>query len=411
MIVEISLSSATSSDITGTTTPEDLIRDIKRGRWAKEIKALRAATGANAAKLKKNLPGVLWAGKFTTRNNSGIDRFSDCLCADIDKVAARIGELHATAQNDPHVLAAFVSPSGTGFKIIFRVAVATDAKQYQHCFNAVRAHVRKHYGAKVDEQAKDVARLCFVSHDPKAFYNEAAVALPISDNTSSALNTAYCMPASLDTCVSASSASLHNNADTILANIAASIESHKILAAKHPQLAMLYAELIEPRFQAAAHARNQFIVQSVPFLYRAIAAKFVIELVGCFYDCNRSIFNDTRTKHLKEAAAMLKSVSKTYAESLNKGERKIYDTLTEPERDTFRICRDLAMLKTPARAPQTFFLSFNHLGDRLGIFPMQAQRIMWQLENYGLIKLLKKGTRRAAGIRGEAGTYQWQLPL
>lgn len=29
---------------------------------------------------------------------------------------------------------------------------------------------------------------------------------------------------------------------------------------------------------------------------------------------------------------------------------------------------------------------------------------------YGLIELVKKGTRRAAGIRGEAGTYKWLLP-
>ena len=54
-------------------------------------------------------------------------------------------------------------------------------------------------------------------------------------------------------------------------------------------------------------------------------------------------------------------------------------------------------------------MSFNQLGDRLGIFPMQAQRIMRQLESYGLIKLLKKGTRRAAGVRGEAGSYQWTI--
>lgn len=40
---------------------------------------------------------------------------------------------------------------------------------------------------------------------------------------------------------------------------------------------------------------------------------------------------------------------------------------------------------------------------------MQAQRIMRQLEAYGLINLLKKGTRRAAGVRGEADTYQWLL--
>ena len=34
---------------------------------------------------------------------------------------------------------------------------------------------------------------------------------------------------------------------------------------------------------------------------------------------------------------------------------------------------------------------------------------MRQLEIYGLLRLLKKGTRRAAGVPGEAGTYKWLL--
>jgi hypothetical protein len=36
------------------------------------------------------------------------------------------------------------------------------------------------YAAKVDEAAKDVARLCFVSHDPAAFYKADAVPLEIN---------------------------------------------------------------------------------------------------------------------------------------------------------------------------------------------------------------------------------------
>jgi hypothetical protein len=88
---------------------------------------------------------------------------------------------------------------------------------------------------------------------------------------------------------------------------------------------------------------------------------------------------------------------------------RLYDALPGHEQEAFRICRDLALLKTSEREPFTFYLSFNHLADRLGIFPMQAQRIMRQLEAYGLINLLKKGTRRAAGVRSEAGSYKWLI--
>jgi hypothetical protein len=180
MQIEISLGRATSNAITGHTTPSDAITDIQSGKWAKEIAALRSATGDEADRLKKTLPAILWAGKFTSRKNSGVEKFSGYLCADIDKVPKRIGELHDTARNDRHAAAAFVSPSGTGIKIVFRVPVAADAKQHQQNFNAVRAHVAKIYNAKLDEAAKDIARLCFVSHDPAAFFNAEAVPLDVT---------------------------------------------------------------------------------------------------------------------------------------------------------------------------------------------------------------------------------------
>ena len=220
------------------------------------------------------------------------------------------------------------------------------------------------------------------------------------------LNTASCITASLHPCIPAS---LHNKSQTVLGNITAKIDAQKALNAELPQLVRLYTDFIEPRFQALRGQRNWFIVQAVPFLYRAVAARFVLPLVGCFYDCNRPLFNDTREQHMKEAKAMLEAVTRTYHGNLSADESRIYEALSEHEQGAFRICRDLALLPETNREPLTFFLSFNHLGDRLGLYPTQAMRIMVQLEIYGLLKPLKKGTRRAPGVPGIAGTYQWLL--
>ncbi len=168
MKAEISLGSATSNHITGNTTPAQAVADIQSGKWAKQVAALRLATGDERDQLKKNLPAFLWSGTFSRRANDGLIQRSGLTCADIDKVAERVAELHDIARTDPHAVAAFVSPTGTGLKIIFRA----------DNFAAVRAHVASHYSAQVDEAAKDVARLCFVSHDPAAFYN--ADALPLA---------------------------------------------------------------------------------------------------------------------------------------------------------------------------------------------------------------------------------------
>ena len=74
--------------------------------------------------------------------------------------------------------------------------------------------------------------------------------------------------------------------------------------------------------------------------------------------------------------------------------RTIYEALPEDERDAFRICRDLAKLPTPEREPLTFFVSCNHLGDRLRLHPPEAQRILRKFEkSYGLVKLLESRAR------------------
>ena len=177
----ISLGSARNNCITGHTTPAAAIAEIKSDKWKRAIESIRAAPNKDEAdRLKKKmLDAILWTGNFKIRNNDGIEKFSGYLCADIDKVPERITELHATARSDSHAAAAFVSPSGTGIKIVFRVPIASDAKQHQRNFNAVRAHVANFYNAAVDENAKDVARLCFVSHDPDAFFNAAAAPLDV----------------------------------------------------------------------------------------------------------------------------------------------------------------------------------------------------------------------------------------
>jgi hypothetical protein len=214
--------------------------------------------------------------------------------------------------------------------------------------------------------------------------------------------------ASLQLCISTS---LHNNPSSVILNIKAKGQAESALSLNHPQLMNLYRTFVVPRFQAMAGARNGFIVQAVPFLYRVVGDHAILDLVRCFYEANRPLFNDSVQKHISEATAMLASAAKTYLESLTQTEREIYETLpNDRERDAFRICRDLARLSPePGREPLTFYLAFGHLGDRLGIKGPQAQRIMRQFESYGLLKLVRKGTRRSAGARGEPGQYQWLL--
>ncbi len=421
--VFVSVAANASATATSDADIQTLFHKIKAGKWIDSIEKIRAeyarakSEGRDPKKavahLKKKLPGVLWSGRFKNREKPVAEKLlahSGLLCADLDDLGERLSEMRTKIIVSPHLHSVFRSPTGTGLKANFRVAA--DAGKHAASFFAVEQHVLELTGIKIDGQCKDVSRLCFVSYDPDLWLNpddakEIAEigkrALPIR------LNSECCITGSLHDCIPAS---LHNKAGSVLANIKARREALDMLAAKHPNhpnFTKLYTGLIEPRCQAQARARNGFVVQAVKFLYHVVAPQFVLELVGCFYDCNRALFNDPREQHMKDAKAMLESVTKTFTDSLSNDEQSIYAALPENEQDAFRICRDLALLEKPDNERGVFFMSFNQLGDRLGIFPMQAQRIMRQLESYGLTKLLKKGTRRAAGVRGEAGTYQWLL--
>ena len=175
------MGTATSAVITGNLSANEAVEGIKNNLWAEEITALRTTTNPEEREqIKKSLPAFIWAGRFKERRNAAIEKFSGLLCADIDKVPERIAELHDLARNDPHVVTAFVSPSGTGIKIVFRVPVPADLKGHARNFAAVKERLELYYHAQVDKAASDAARLCFVSADPAAFFHEA-ITLPVTD--------------------------------------------------------------------------------------------------------------------------------------------------------------------------------------------------------------------------------------
>jgi P4 family phage/plasmid primase-like protien len=70
----------------------------------------------------------------------------------------------------------FLSPTGDGLKCVFRVQ--PDADTHKASFRAVEEHVRKVTGLQIDQSCSDIARLCFLSHDPDAYLNDTALELP-----------------------------------------------------------------------------------------------------------------------------------------------------------------------------------------------------------------------------------------
>lgn len=79
---------------------------------------------------------------------------------------------------DPHVFALFISPTGDGIKVIFRVPVCADQQQHAMGHQVVAARINDLCKAQIDATS-DIDRLCYASFDPDAYLNPNAAVLPV----------------------------------------------------------------------------------------------------------------------------------------------------------------------------------------------------------------------------------------
>lgn len=105
----------------------------------------------------------------------------DYLVLDLDQVVqhgpGRPGELRRELASDPRVLMAFVSPSGTGLKVVFQLREPCfDANAWRAFYQGfARDFADRHQlGAMVDEKCHDATRVCFLSHDPETVFKPQA---------------------------------------------------------------------------------------------------------------------------------------------------------------------------------------------------------------------------------------------
>lgn len=156
-----------------------VMEDIRSGRWSKLVEGVRAAydTGGKeaATEPKKHLPGVLFSGTFSHRAASALLQHSGLICVDLDGLDGMTERVKEKIVAEPHTLAAFVSPTGSGLKVVYRV----DPKRpHKESYLAAEEFVKASFGLEIDAACKDVSRICFVSHDPEAFIADDAVPIP-----------------------------------------------------------------------------------------------------------------------------------------------------------------------------------------------------------------------------------------
>lgn len=173
----------------GTVTLDRWFEAIRSDRFAPRVANFRA-TGDLAS--KHSLPAITPSAAFDgPRSYRSQWHHSGVLVFDLDHVVEdeRSFSWHVV-DNEPHAAAlsrtlrdvdvvagAHRSPSVDGLKVFVRVGDRpADARQHRHAWQTARnvlLRARPELERFLDESGKDVARLCFASHDPDAWLRDS----------------------------------------------------------------------------------------------------------------------------------------------------------------------------------------------------------------------------------------------
>ena len=164
--------------------PEPALRGLIADIRSAYLTAGGGKNGKDAIKpLKDRLPCVTVAA-YGTRTVP--QQPTGRVVLDFDALGPVLAGSRTALETDPHVAANFLSPSGDGLKAIFSVPVPTGTEaemrlQHRQAFWACCNYVVQRRGLpEPDQSGKDMLRLCYLSHDPNAFFNPNAIPLDVS---------------------------------------------------------------------------------------------------------------------------------------------------------------------------------------------------------------------------------------
>ena len=178
---------------------ENIWRAIKapKEQTASLIRQLRVVRSVNPkqyTQLKRNLPYVVCGMFNPPYRKTDNFAYTQYFILDLDHLSEKgldPSQLRVQLQQDSRVVLCFVSPSQDGLKLFFRLQDRCyDAGVFTLFYRLFAQQFAQQYGIDqvVDTKTCDVARACFISMDPEAYYNSQADPVNLSayvdtDNT------------------------------------------------------------------------------------------------------------------------------------------------------------------------------------------------------------------------------------
>jgi hypothetical protein len=176
--------------VAGHRTLEQLVKAIQGNHFKEQVARIRHLIANDkqqqASNLKKKLPAFTPSGRFDGgRTLEHLVEYTRLLILDFDKLEpAQLDTLKAEARQDRFACAGFTSPSGNGYKLLVRVH--SDQQYHADAFQQVSRYYTELLspqlggaGGGLDRSGKDITRLCFLSHDPNAWFDPNKEVFPV----------------------------------------------------------------------------------------------------------------------------------------------------------------------------------------------------------------------------------------
>jgi hypothetical protein len=397
----------------------DVLQPIKDGKWRAEVEECRLNVARrdkqSADRLKKKLPWFTPSGVFTpNRKASDLKQHSGLFVFDFDDLKPDdLPELKQRLIQSGHVRAVFISPSGTGLKVLIPGEPATTETSHKEEFQRLRIWIEEFIPHHIDESGSDVSRACFVSYDPDLQENEDAK----SPSSNLQCDTETQIPRDTDTqdvLGSSSSDSLSEN--------------HLISLSSEVSLQILDRRLV-PSEKHATHRPLFDLARLGLSLEMKIGTRLsVMEqkyLFGLWYNTVWASHRDALSRPYEEYELEFLGQYPKARVPIDKGGIDVAiesarnaampplpPSVTHLEKNprislTIKLCWQLSQRSHDG----TFYLSCRDAGRVLGLDRQTALRILDGLTAYGVIeRVLKGGNHMVEGKTGAraATIYRWK---
>lgn len=154
------------TNCTKETTIDDFLNSVLEGQSQDLVLAVRNCKDQKQrSELKRKLPSVTISGSFSERKDNALRAHSGFIGIDIDGLNDQVEPVKELLSKDPYVYAAFVSVSGSGLCVIFKI----EGERHADAFTGLSAYLYANYQLIVDPTGSNLSRLRYTSYDPNLY--------------------------------------------------------------------------------------------------------------------------------------------------------------------------------------------------------------------------------------------------